>query len=146
MKVLLWRLRCRPRPAPSCPLSHSSRSFYHKTDLLPRPSLSLENFRFATTAIGNTSAFPKPRKDAALDQRGRYRFYSHSASPNMAEARWSGQLVRKTFLDYFKERGHTIGMPSPPRLRFPSIPDLASSISPSLPLWAARPCFREQWN
>ena len=30
----------------------------------------------------------------------------------MAETKWSAALVRKTFFDYFEERGHTIGMPA----------------------------------
>lgn len=29
----------------------------------------------------------------------------------MADIKWTGHQVRKTFFDYFKERGHTIGMP-----------------------------------
>lgn len=34
----------------------------------------------------------------------------------MAEVKWTGPLVRKTFLDYFAERGHSIGKgPSRPR-------------------------------
>lgn len=27
----------------------------------------------------------------------------------MAEVKWTGPLVRKTFLDFFAERGHSIG-------------------------------------
>lgn len=28
------------------------------------------------------------------------------------EGQWTADNVRKTFLDYFAERGHTIGMPA----------------------------------
>jgi hypothetical protein len=49
------------------------------------------------------------------------RFYSPSSSPCRPSSaampldtqKWTAPLVRKTFLDYFAERGHTIGMPSP---------------------------------
>lgn len=29
---------------------------------------------------------------------------------NMADSKWTAPLVRKQFLDFFKEKGHTIGM------------------------------------
>lgn len=32
----------------------------------------------------------------------------------MAEVKWTGPLVRKTFLDFFAERGHSIGKTPPP--------------------------------
>jgi len=39
----------------------------------------------------------------------------------MADVRWTGHKVRKTFFDYFNERGHTIGMPAFP-LPQPALP------------------------
>jgi hypothetical protein len=32
----------------------------------------------------------------------------------MDKSKWSGVVVRKTFLDFFAERGHTIGTPQLP--------------------------------
>ena len=43
----------------------------------------------------------------------------------MAEVKWTGPLVRKTFLDFFAERGHSIGTsPSapPPRVTRSRLP------------------------
>lgn len=46
-------------------------------------------------------------------------FYSHKATPTtsplpiMYEGKWTANTVRKTFLDYFAERGHTIGATHP---------------------------------
>ena len=37
-----------------------------------------------------------------------YRGYS-STRMNMTETKWTAQVVRKQFLDYFKDKGHTIG-------------------------------------
>ena len=101
-------------------LSHGPRTFHHKT---PRPapqSLTLENLRAATTfTTANPLHFPRIdlHDRIASNSRNGYRFYSSSSTlPTMAEAevKWTGPLVRKTFLDFFAERGHTIGKGPPP--------------------------------
>ncbi|KAK3383728.1 hypothetical protein B0T24DRAFT_60481 [Lasiosphaeria ovina] len=143
MKKPLWWLRwswprrsCRPRSCgTSCraafvSLSHSSRTFHHKTGPIPPPS-SLEKFRAVTTTLTTanrtTTAFPSRSAASpvrlqqqciqhALILGSGIRPYSQSSSssslPAMAEGvQWTGPLVRKTFFDFFAERGHTIGMP-----------------------------------
>lgn len=43
----------------------------------------------------------------------------------MADIKWTGARVRKTFLDYFAERGHSIGKPpatnTPPYMHISSL-------------------------
>ncbi|KAK3694603.1 hypothetical protein B0T22DRAFT_368070 [Podospora appendiculata] len=147
MKKSLWFLRwsCRSRSlSVSCgtctsrtwssqpraawePLSHSSRTFHHKTGPIPPPqsttSSRLENFRAATTAATTSTSANRlhPSSTSAWlgagvhfrnipTTRHSYRSYSQSSTlPAMAEVKWTGPVVRETFLKYFEERGHTIG-------------------------------------
>jgi hypothetical protein len=107
-------------------LSHGgSRSFQHKTGPAPQSCSVLENFRAATTCNLSTARHPPYyRYSSALislqlrtasASRNGYRFYSRSSTlPTMAEVEWTGPRVRKTFLDYFAERGHSIGKAPPP--------------------------------
>ncbi|KAK4181724.1 hypothetical protein QBC36DRAFT_174680 [Triangularia setosa] len=89
-------------------LSHCSRTFHHKTRLTP-PSSTLSNFRAPTSAL--RTAAPVPYY-AALD------YYRTGHQPpsyisrlhTMTEPQWTGPRVRATFLKFFEERGHTIGM------------------------------------
>ena len=113
-----WRVRSvNPAPAPRA-LSHLSRSFQHKIEATPRRQpASVENFRSSATPSSSNPPSATPRlgtgKGAILPicRRPPCRFYSRSDPPaDMADVRWSGQLVRKTFFDYFEERGHSIGM------------------------------------
>lgn len=113
------------------PLSHGSRSFHHKTRPTPQSLLRLENFRAATEfPTANASPYSSPLTSLHLRFvpifRDGYRFYSRSSTlPNMAEVKWTGPLVRKTFLDFFAERGHAIGRsPSapPPRVTRSRLP------------------------
>ncbi|KAK3945436.1 alanine--tRNA ligase [Diplogelasinospora grovesii] len=112
---LCWSCRFRScgtscRPA-FVPLSHSSRTFHHKTRPIPPLTLSrLEKLRGATTRTA-PSPFALVRlqiQNSSLTRSG-YRFYSQSSTlPVMAEVQWTGLKVRQTFFDYFAERGHTI--------------------------------------
>ena len=110
---------CRPEVCGGRPafvtLSHPSRTFHPKTTpILPL----LENFRAATT-----TANPAPlvlldlrtAKDASTFTRRGCRHYSQSFTlPDMAEeVHWTGPRVRQAFLDFFAERGHTVGRPTP---------------------------------
>jgi hypothetical protein len=128
----LWLRRSRSLGGTGCyrpafeSLSHGSRSFHHKTRPAPQPCTVLENFRAATTAFSTANSSLLHSNYSALiglhlrilsASRNGYRFYSRSSTPpTMAEVKWTGPLVRKTFLDYFAERGHSIGKapPSPP--------------------------------
>lgn len=91
-------------------LTHSCRSFYstktHHQIALARPAA------LATTPGKPTGAFLTRREPIA----------SHPSSPRaastlptMASDKWTGAGVRKAFLDFFEQKGHTIGMPA--RLR-----------------------------
>jgi alanyl-tRNA synthetase len=127
----LWLRRSRSSCGTSCDrtafvtLSHCSRTFHHKTPLAPQPS-TLENFRVATTttpAKANAVTFqPTGLVGVHLGKLSTYyrishRFYSQSSTLHaMAEVKWTGPLVRKTFLDFFAERGHSIGKAPPPRI------------------------------
>ncbi|KAK4218860.1 alanine--tRNA ligase [Rhypophila decipiens] len=108
--------RCRPG---FVTLSHSSRSFHHKTRPVPPPQ-RLENFRVATTnstksSLPTRSALPRLKlqnlRETSIAING-FRLYSHSSSSTlpstMAEVEWTGLKVRQTFFDFFAERGHTI--------------------------------------
>jgi len=130
---LMWlRSSCRPRRrSPTFEtLSHSaSRTFYHKSR--PVPPSALEKLRASTTAADPS----KPRAFFVLHVAGLasitkngFRSYSQSTTlPTMAEeTTWTGPKVRETFLNYFAERGHSIGMP-------PS-PTLSLSVAPSATL------------
>jgi hypothetical protein len=142
----LWLSRSRSGRSTGCyrlafePLSHAyaGASFHHKTHCpapqSPRPGL--ENFRAATGSLATSSSTlhnnnkaprsPSPSPLFGLHLRiasafgPSYRYYSsrHPTSPTMAEVKWTGPLVRKTFLDFFAERGHSIGRPHAP----PSLP------------------------
>lgn len=46
----------------------------------------------------------------------------------MSEVKWPAALVRKTFFDYFKERGHTIGTHS--QLALPFAPAFTTAARP----------------
>jgi hypothetical protein len=100
-------------------LSHGSRSFYHKSRPAPQ-SPKLENFRgvAASSTTRHLALFSLQLRIASVSKIG-HRLYSQSSTlPTMAEVKWTGPRVRKTFLDYFAERGHTIGRapsPSTPR-------------------------------
>lgn len=128
MDKTLWLRRSRSSRGTGCyrpafePLSHGSRSFHHKTRPAPQ-SLGLENFRAATAfSTSNSHALPHFPALISLSRlrivstlRNGYRFYSRSSTlPTMAEVKWTGPLVRKTFLDFFAERGHSIGKTPPP--------------------------------
>lgn len=111
-------------------LSHGSRSFHHKSRPAPQ-SLALENFRAFQTGNAFSTANLKPlryypaliplRLRTLSVSRSGYRCYSSSSTststlPTMSEVKWTGPHVRKTFLDFFAERGHSIGKTfSPPR-------------------------------
>ncbi len=100
--------RWRPQ-VPFVALTHS-RTF-HKTR--PDPRREIENLRPATTPRSTTTfAAPGLQTPHVAKPRLSIRFYSQSSSlPNMAEeVKWTGLKVRKTFFDFFAERGHTIGM------------------------------------
>ncbi len=131
------------------PLSHGARSFHHKNRPTTPQSLSLENFRVATKfPTANTNASPYSSALIGLHFRSASafrhgcRFYSQSSTlPNMAEVKWTGTLVRKTFLDYFAERGHSIGKSRSFATRFRSHPrqfvqntKTALDLLPSIPL------------
>jgi alanyl-tRNA synthetase len=123
----LWLRRSRSLGGTGCyrpafvSLSHGSRSFHHKTRPVAPPSYSLlENFRAATafstlnSSICYSALIGLHLRIASILTNGR-RFYSRSSAlPSMAEVQWTGPRVRKTFLDFFAERGHSIGKaPSP---------------------------------
>jgi alanyl-tRNA synthetase len=127
----LWLRRSRSLGGTGCyrpafeSLSHGSRSFHHKTRPAPQSCTVLENFRAATAFSTTNSSLLHSNYSALIGlhlqilsaSRNGYRFYSRSSTPpTMAEVKWTGPLVRKTFLDYFAERGHSIGKapPSPP--------------------------------
>lgn len=142
-RVWCWGSRSRFRSSMACgtrcspsfvvTLSHSSRTFHHKTSPVPPPK-RLENFRVATAgqdrrlaaaavaAAANLSTNPSSLpwlklqkiRETSISIHGFRRLYSHSTSSsksptNMAEVEWTGLKVRQTFFDFFAERGHTIG-------------------------------------
>ena len=128
----LWLRRSRSLGGTGCyrpafeSLSHGSRSFHHKTRPAPQSCTVLENFRAATSfttanspsLYSNYSTLIGLRLRIVSASRNSYRFYSRSSTPpTMAEVKWTGPLVRKTFLDYFAERGHSIGKAPPPPSR-----------------------------
>ncbi len=113
-------------------LSHCcSRAFHHKTRPNP-PLVTLEKFPAATTKSKsnpdlptNNPSFSSARyspllfssssciilRPASIRRSTSY-YYSKSYStlPAMADqVHWTGPRVRQTFLDFFAERGHTIG-------------------------------------
>lgn len=101
-------------------LSHGSRSFHHKIrPSAPQSPTVLENFpAAATTTFPAVNPAPlyttlvNPRRQIASTLNTGYCLYSHQSSrPSsiMAGVEWTGPRVRKTFLDYFAERGHAIG-------------------------------------
>lgn len=125
MEKSLWLRRSKSGRGTSCyrmayaTLSHCSRTFQHKTRRAPQSS-SLEKFRAATTTPLTATRF---LHTAQIDVHPggpstfgfAYRFYSQSSTLRaMAEVKWTGPRVRKAFLDYFAERGHSIGKESPP--------------------------------
>jgi hypothetical protein len=75
----------------------------------------------ASTSISRLTLHPsRIASTLRLGTRSSFRYLSSSSTlPAMAEVKWTGPLVRKTFLDYFAERGHAIGKPSP--LPLPSL-------------------------
>lgn len=121
--------QCCPQPAFEA-LSHglgpglgpcTSRTFYHHKSLAtaPQPRSVHENFRVATPSLTATRASRclalngrQPRIVSA--SRYGYRLYSRSSTPSiMTEVEWTGARVRKAFLDFFAERGHSIGKSLP---------------------------------
>ena len=119
---LCWLRCCRSRSLCSAPswrplapfvtLTHNSRTF-HKNGRVPRRFI--ENLRQNTTNKANTStaALSKVRRSTACREQHSIRFYSQHFhhTPIMAEGvKWTGPQVRKTFLNFFEERGHTVGM------------------------------------
>lgn len=122
-----WSRRSRSCCGTSCyrtafvTLSHCSRTFHHKTPVAPQPS-TLENFRVATATPVTAPATRYSRTNRIAVQLGRpsnfgigHRFFSRSSTLRaMAEVKWTGPLVRKTFLDFFAERGHSIGKATAP--------------------------------
>ncbi len=150
------------------PLSHACarpRSFHHKhkthcpAPQSPRPGL--ENVRAATGFPNSCSTHNKaPRSPSPSPLFGlhlriasafgpSYRFYSsRSITPTMAEVKWTGPLVRKTFLDFFAERGHSIGRTRAPPLHCPSNTNQQPLHRPSPPRVASittRPA-RRRWR
>ncbi|KAK0633038.1 hypothetical protein B0T14DRAFT_418794 [Immersiella caudata] len=116
----MWlRSSCRARRSSPAfeTLSHSaSRTFYHKSRLVP-PS-ALEKFRASTTAADPSEPrafFVLHVAGLASITRNGFRPYSKSSALQaMADQTWTGPKVRETFLNYFAERGHSIGMPPSP--------------------------------
>lgn len=110
-------------------LSHGSRSFHHKIRPAPQPSV-LENFRAVTAFAAAKPLLHFPLTGLHLRiapvSRNGYRFYSRSSTPStMAQVDWTGPRVRKTFLDFFAERGHTIGRQTlPPKTQQKKRPPL----------------------
>jgi len=107
-----WSCRFRSFPAFET-LSHSaSRTFHIKSR--PIPPTALEKFRASTTTTNpSSSAFfvHITHSASSSSRRSRYRFFSSSPLHTMADqVHWTGPRVRQTFLDYFAERGHTVGM------------------------------------
>lgn len=102
--------------------SSSSRQKSHscadpdKTSSLPS-SPSTNTFSKRTRAsVGSTTDTHSPSGLIASSATFPYRrFHSTSTLPTavMAEPKWPGAVVRKTFLEFFEKRGHTIGMLSP---------------------------------
>ncbi|KAK0673373.1 hypothetical protein QBC41DRAFT_312110 [Cercophora samala] len=124
MKKALWlRWSCRERSrswggtryqsAFVVNLSHCSRTFHHKTRLTP-PSSTLSNFRAPTSALRTAAPAPYYAAYAASDYyQTRHQlpfYYIKRLHHTMTEPQWTGPRVRDTFLKFFEERGHTIGM------------------------------------
>jgi hypothetical protein len=112
-----WSCRFRSSPAFDL-LSHSaSRPFHLPTKSRPVPPSALEKVRASTTTTTSLlltllSAWTFSPASATPTISG-FRFFSTSPSPlrrAMADQiDWTGPKVRQTFLDYFAERGHTVG-------------------------------------
>lgn len=96
-------------------LTHSCRSFHHKSSRLPTTS---------TTTTTTTSPIPPSRHQLCIQAGSccpivvfppataiRFSRLFSSAAVNMAESthQWPAARVRQTFLDYFAEKDHTVG-------------------------------------
>ncbi len=124
-------------PAPFVTLTHTSRTF-HKTGLAPRRQI--ENLRLLTTTTITPTTFApnKVQRSAVLSGRRQLRFYSQQSTnhPTMTEGvKWTGSQVRKTFLDFFTERGHTLSVCFPlkifpcPRAQAPTVALLSHNVT-----------------
>ncbi|KAK4188527.1 alanine--tRNA ligase [Podospora australis] len=94
-------------------LSHCARTFHHKNRPTPPSSSRLENFLAVAATLQPAALLHAALLDLhtqhPLNFRSGYRFYSSSRTLlAMAETKWTGAEVRKTFLNFFSERGHTI--------------------------------------
>lgn len=113
--------------APAAALTSSSRQkSHHRCAGVPYNSVSLSSTTTTTTTAADfwtrtpvrfqTNTVTRPSgliaSSAFPCQR---RLYSTSTSrlATMAEQQWPGAHVRKTFLEFFEKRGHTIGTISP---------------------------------
>lgn len=106
-------------PGPSCPLPLPlpCRTLVCPTNLLTNATQTSSTL--STTTISAISPLLSQSRfrlhsttRAKLSPRTPIRLYSQQmASSNASpyEGKWTAQTVRKTFLDYFAERGHTIG-------------------------------------
>ena len=125
-----------PAPAPAA-LTHSrtlQSPRRHKKVPIPTPLSAPATISAPRTAnttatrILNTTASARLYRTGAKTLFGaRNRFYSSSSAlqqlANMAyTGKWTAPVVRKTFLDYFAERGHTIGM-------FPSLTATTTTVT-----------------
>lgn len=98
------------------------------TGSFPSNSFTLSSSRSRNRSPTNTAFLRSqttPRSVLSLSATIPIRFYSHKATPKtsttpittpsttplpiMYEGKWTANTVRKTFLEYFAERGHTIG-------------------------------------
>lgn len=79
-------------------LTHSCRSFY-KT-----------HHHLLSQAFPRHPCYPRLPSARSLQPavQPHRRLISH-ATARMSEAKWPGALVRKTYFDFFEERGHTLG-------------------------------------
>lgn len=99
-----------------------SRSFSRTNPATP-PAIALRSV-YPTTTTTKGLLLLQPRKPQTttripLSSPPRTRLYSHQSPPASAsssrplpimyEGKWTAQVVRQTFLEYFEQRGHTIG-------------------------------------
>ncbi|KAI1488002.1 hypothetical protein F5X96DRAFT_110874 [Biscogniauxia mediterranea] len=70
---------------------------------------------YSTCLRRNILRLPRSRFSFSNAPAYRYPLFSQAKSTlaTMSKPQWTGVGVRKTFLDYFEQRGHTIGTPSP---------------------------------
>lgn len=87
-----------------------------KTSSLPSSSSTNTFSKRTRASVGSRTDTHSPSGLIASSATFPYRrFHSTSTLPTpvMAEPKWPGAVVRKTFLEFFEKRAHTIGMLSP---------------------------------